>query len=193
MGNQPTNGRADVQKFKGINPEDKPAAGVLTIAKNEKNIISDVVEASNDVESTENFHQHARMTPIPPIGGPRSFISPRTELIGNVSKSKAPDDDLSTVDCLLTATNSSRKASSDPFDFRLTEGQSRRNAMADFETDCTSVTEYLFLGGHKVSELSIRSQLNTPYSIKIRSFRSHNRGILYSGMELLKSSTVRRW
>ena len=172
MGNQSTTLKADVQKFKGINPEDMPAtgnqipphnAGVLMIVSdlnNEKPIVSDVIE------DTGNMEEHVRMTPVPPIGGPRSFISPRTELIGSgntsVSKPNITDDDLSTMNGSSIATKSSRKASNDPFDFRLTEGQSRRNAMADFETDCTSVTEYLFLGGHKVCELCICSQLSTP-------------------------------
>jgi hypothetical protein len=51
----------------------------------------------------------------------------------------------------MEAIISSNADGTEKFDFRLTEGQSRRNSMADFETDCTPVTDYLYLGGHKVS------------------------------------------
>jgi N-acetylmuramic acid 6-phosphate (MurNAc-6-P) etherase len=46
--------------------------------------VSVAIEAPNDVE------EHARMTPVPPIGSPRSFISPRMELTGNRSASRVP-------------------------------------------------------------------------------------------------------
>ncbi len=38
------------------------------------------------------------------------------------------------------------------FDFRLTEGQSRRNAMADCETECSKITDFIHVAGHKVAE-----------------------------------------
>ena len=38
------------------------------------------------------------------------------------------------------------------FDFRLTEGQSRRNAMADSERECSRILDFLYVAGHRVAE-----------------------------------------
>jgi len=38
------------------------------------------------------------------------------------------------------------------FDFRLTEGQSRRNAMADSELECSQILDFFHVAGHKVAE-----------------------------------------
>ena len=36
------------------------------------------------------------------------------------------------------------------FDFKMTEGQSRRNMLADCDTECSMITEFLFVSGSKV-------------------------------------------
>ena len=61
--------------------------------------------------------------------------------------------------------NSIHKLHSESFDFRLTEGQSRRNAMADCETECSQVTDYLFVGGHKVSLIIYKYSIISNYVI----------------------------
>ena len=43
-------------------------------------------------------------------------------------------------------------ASKSGFDFRLTEGQSRRNAMADSEMESSVILDFLHVAGHKVAE-----------------------------------------
>jgi hypothetical protein len=37
------------------------------------------------------------------------------------------------------------------FDHRLSEGQNRRNAMADCESECSAINDHLFVSGRKVS------------------------------------------
>ena len=46
---------------------------------------------------------------------------------------------------------SSMVAEQNKFDFSLTEGQSRRTLMADFEFECSEITPTLFVGGAKVA------------------------------------------
>lgn len=49
---------------------------------------------TDDVECTGNVEEHVGIIPVPPIGGPRSFISPRTELVGAGSESGSPGSDV---------------------------------------------------------------------------------------------------
>jgi predicted protein tyrosine phosphatase len=48
--------------------------------------------------------------------------------------------------------NSHTRARKTGFDFRLTEGQSRRNAMADSELECSQILDFFYVAGHKVAE-----------------------------------------
>eukprot|EP01041_Mallomonas_annulata_P012244 gene12244-25725_t len=52
------------------------------------------------------------------------------------------------------------------FDFKLTEGQTKRKLMSDYEEVCTQVTDFLFVGGEKVaSSLSLLQQNDITYIV----------------------------
>jgi N-methylhydantoinase A/oxoprolinase/acetone carboxylase beta subunit len=57
-----------------------------------------ITEASDNVECTGNVEDDARMSLVPPIGAPRSFVSPRTELIRAGSASGGQLTDTSVTD-----------------------------------------------------------------------------------------------
>ena len=137
MGNKSSSNATHDSKFKAINPE-------LSISNQSKSLPSpsDEKRLGRSLKDTpmESNEVAARLSPTPPTSGPpRSFVSPRGEMLGNVSN----------IDRQVVS-NSPTSSDKEPFDHRLTEGQSRRNAMADCESECSEVTEYLYLGGHKV-------------------------------------------
>ena len=90
--------------------------------------------------------------------GPQNF--PIHERGSNVTSNLTSCDDTTDNDLMMESAVTTKISPQKPvdennnsgFDFRLTEGQSRRNAMADCETECSKVTDYLFVGGHKVAQ-----------------------------------------
>ena len=159
MGNSPGKSLTADRTFSGVHPNDDSIINTDK-AKLSSRETGEAATATLESPNAVNANENALMFPVPPTGGPRSFVSPRTEQLGGggsvASGSSSTGGRIGKVSPAVNAqiidTKGAKNSNTiDTFDFRLTEGQSRRNAMADFETDCTPITDYLFLGGHKVS------------------------------------------
>lgn len=81
---------------------------------------------------------------------PRPLIRPNDAafLLSPTPSSGICDDTVKSMD----SRNSSELTNDrSEYDFDLTEGQNRRNLMAEAEFECTEIGEYLFVGGNKVA------------------------------------------